>query len=217
MHYCISDLHGEEPRLFMMLDLINFSPERDKLYVLGDTVDRGPSPIECIRLIRKTPGIISLMGNHEEMMLDCYAQDGAKTALLRWLNRGGATTFHALTHCCSSSEREDILNWCAALPDHLDLEVEGRKYHLVHASPGNDRHTRLWERLSKDTIFPAGITICGHTPTSFRFGEAYEGPLKIFKAADAPFYDIDCGCGYLNNPRRRLCCIRLEDHKVFYV
>ena len=45
MTYCISDIHGEYGRYLEMLEKINFSDE-DKLYVLGDVIDRNPCTIQ---------------------------------------------------------------------------------------------------------------------------------------------------------------------------
>lgn len=44
MIYCMSDLHGCYRQYMAMLEKIGFSDE-DTLYILGDTVDRGPSGI----------------------------------------------------------------------------------------------------------------------------------------------------------------------------
>lgn len=214
--YVCSDIHGEEVRFRLMLDLIRFT-ESDTLYILGDVVDRTPGGIAILKLIMATPNIKMLLGNHEAMMLDAYDPNRRKTDLLRWINRGGTCTFHEFQHHCSAQDREEILNFLAGLPTYLEIEVNGqRSFNLVHASPGPDREDHLWGRIDNSTVFPPGITICGHTPTPYYFKERYEGPNRIFRAKDAPFIGIDGGCGY-PNVMRRLCCLRLEDMKEFYV
>ena len=45
--FVISDIHGEYEQLKTLLAKMNFG-EQDKLYVLGDVVDRGPEPIRAL-------------------------------------------------------------------------------------------------------------------------------------------------------------------------
>lgn len=214
--YVCSDLHGEEVRLRLLLDLIHFT-EDDTLYILGDVIDRTPGGIEILKLIIASPNMKMLLGNHESMMLDAYDPNGRKTDLLRWINRGGTCTFHEFQHHCGADEREGILTYLAGVPTYLEVTVNGQRFNLVHASPGFDREDHLWGRIDNNTIFPSGITICGHTPTTYYFKDRYDGPNRIFRAKDAPFIDIDCGCGYETDVMRRLGCLRLDDLKEFYV
>ena len=43
----------------------------------------------------------------------------------------------------------------------------------------------------------------------------FNEPYQIFHGKG--FICIDCGCGNLTNPYRRLACLRLEDMAEFYV
>ncbi|MEG1455127.1 MAG: metallophosphoesterase, partial [Comamonas sp.] len=47
--YCIGDIQGCDEALGRLLDVIDFSPSRDTLYLLGDLVNRGPSSLEVLR------------------------------------------------------------------------------------------------------------------------------------------------------------------------
>ena len=40
--YVMSDIHGDYDKFKKMMKKINFNTEKDKLYVLGDAIDRGP-------------------------------------------------------------------------------------------------------------------------------------------------------------------------------
>ncbi len=70
MTYCISDIHGCYAEFMELLEQIKFDPEADTLYILGDAMDRGPRPIDCLEYIRKTPNIHYILGNHDVMMLE---------------------------------------------------------------------------------------------------------------------------------------------------
>lgn len=72
-HYVISDIHG---MYGSYMEVIKKLSKEDKLYIIGDVIDRGDEGIKIIQDImerqRKTnngPQIIFLLGNHEVMFL----------------------------------------------------------------------------------------------------------------------------------------------------
>ena len=52
MHYLIGDVQGCCEALDRLLAEIDFSPSRDRLYVLGDLVNRGPQSLATLRRAR---------------------------------------------------------------------------------------------------------------------------------------------------------------------
>ena len=104
--YVISDIHGCFDELQDALELVNLTGD-DRLYILGDLVDRGPKIAECIdwlvseRANEDGSGIRFLLGNHEEMAL--WAFDGPWSSfefddvmLNPWLRNGGGETIRQL-------------------------------------------------------------------------------------------------------------------------
>ncbi len=64
--YCVGDIHGCYKELRLLLNKIDFSPSRDKLYVLGDMVNRGPNSAEVLRyLIGLNGSVFCILGNHD--------------------------------------------------------------------------------------------------------------------------------------------------------
>ena len=47
MRYIISDIHGCKKQYLELLEKIKFS-DKDHLYILGDTLDRGPEPMKVL-------------------------------------------------------------------------------------------------------------------------------------------------------------------------
>lgn len=89
MIYCMSDIHGELDRFKAMLDLINFSSD-DTLYIIGDVIDRHPGGVEILKIIKDTPNMFMLLGNHEQMCLDTLGPNSVwkQTAMAReWWNQ----------------------------------------------------------------------------------------------------------------------------------
>lgn len=49
--YAIGDIQGCYERLRDVLDKVDFSPSRDRLWVAGDLINRGPSSLATLRYI----------------------------------------------------------------------------------------------------------------------------------------------------------------------
>ncbi len=71
MDYAISDIHGEYNQFMQLLEKIRFS-DSDTLYVIGDTIDRGPQPIKVLQFMMEQPNIIPIVGKDNAEMLTQY-------------------------------------------------------------------------------------------------------------------------------------------------
>lgn len=69
--YVMGDLHGCYSLLQAALDTVNFDPARDRLFSVGDLVDRGPDSLKCLQLL-KQPWFYAVLGNHERMLMDFF-------------------------------------------------------------------------------------------------------------------------------------------------
>lgn len=215
MIYCVSDIHGELDKFERMLELIRFSGD-DRLYVIGDVIDRGSLGLNVLRKLMDAPNMTMLLGNHEQMCLSTLGPHNEFGARELWKQNGGAPTYREMLYHRTPQERNEILRFLAGLPDALDMEVGGRRFHLVHGLPGEDRETRLWGRVKADSQSPIPGVLCivGHTPTGYLTGRTEED-ARIWHGDG--IVDIDCGCGHLRAAHRRLACLRLDDMAEFYV
>lgn len=216
----MADIHGEIDRWKTMLEQIHFSNE-DTIYVLGDVIDRKPYGIEILQDIMSRPNVHMIMGNHEQMMLNCLGPNNSYYARRLWTMNEGDQTYRTMVYTIPKAERLRILSFVQNLPDHLEIEVNGQQYYLVHGYPGPTTAQRLWDRPEpppSKPLIPGKIVICGHTCTYWlnRYVEGYDedAPFKIFYAPG--LIDIDCGCGSMTE-QRRLACLRLDDMKEFYI
>ncbi len=70
MNYLVGDVQGCAGALDRLLDSIDFSPSRDRLYVLGDLVNRGPASLATLRRLRDLGAAATCMlGNHDWHLL----------------------------------------------------------------------------------------------------------------------------------------------------
>lgn len=66
--YAIGDVQGCFDKLLALLKVIKFDPEHDILWFTGDLANRGPKPLETLRLIESL-GAICVLGNHDLALL----------------------------------------------------------------------------------------------------------------------------------------------------
>lgn len=208
--YVCSDLHGNYE---VYKSIINCIDENDKLYILGDAIDRGPDGIKILKDVikRKEKGQVEFfIGNHEYMMLQTLL--GNEKQKENWLkNNGGSDTYEEYKKL-SLKEQEKIKEFLLDSFVYKQVECKKQKYYLVHAKAiqdsENDKKTvrqllsedkeekideAVWSRSDRDCderdIAKKGIfTIIGHTPT-------YSGQIELNKG----YIDIDCGTAYDDN------------------
>ena len=230
MKYAISDVHGKFDKYESMLKLINFSDE-DELFVIGDVIDRGPEGIKIIRDIMARQNVHMLMGNHEFMAIETLLAEDEESEwenLDLWEYNGGAKTLYDLLQL-NEEECKNTVEFLANLPSSMDIETNGRKFHLVHGYPADSLKKKVWTRPELNTPNPLQdcTLIIGHTPVILFHGRTEWEMQKYIKKlhrknehfkiehADG-FIGIDCGCGTCY-PEARLACLRLDDMEEFYV
>jgi len=218
MTYVVSDLHGCVERFRAMLALINFCSE-DTLYIVGDVIDRYPGGIDLIEYIMANSNIHLIRGNHEQLLLD-YLGHGSNPrtgSKALWFINGGEITYNEFM-ALSEGQKSVIIDFLNKTPIWQKLQIEDRKFYLVHAGPDEvNTENALCARMFPDTVafFEDDIvTIVGHTPTPHMYGSLSE--CRIWHSNDGKIIDLDCGCG-THFPQRKLGCLRLEDMKEFYL
>lgn len=64
--YWVGDIQGCDQPLGQLLAMIDFSPSRDQLVVLGDLINRGPDSLAVIRRLMALEGSVQcVLGNHD--------------------------------------------------------------------------------------------------------------------------------------------------------
>ncbi len=136
--YIISDIHGQLECFESILRQIDLQPD-DKLYVLGDVIDRGAHGIAILKKIMNMPNVEMLLGNHEFMMLNALGApyDGISRNICRsfelWYSNGGSLT-HFAWCCLPYSQQLELIDYLKSCPLNIDIELNGKKHRLVHAA-----------------------------------------------------------------------------------
>lgn len=129
--FICSDIHGHFYLLDEKLAEVNFDTERDRLFCLGDLIDRSEDSVNVLDYL-KCPWFYSILGNHEVMLID-VVQSGDPDVARQWYSWGGDWAENL-----SIDDLEVYSQAFANLPITIELELDkGYRIGLVHASLPN--------------------------------------------------------------------------------
>jgi bis(5'-nucleosyl)-tetraphosphatase (symmetrical) len=116
--YAIGDIQGNYSALRRLLDQCRFEPKRDKLWLVGDLVNRGPHSLAVLRFVKGLGArAVTVLGNHDLNLLT-VATGQRKPA--------STDTFDAIL---KASDRDELIDW---LRRRKLMHVEG-EHAMVHA------------------------------------------------------------------------------------
>ena len=208
----VGDIHGCFSRLQAHLDAIGFDVARDRLFSVGDLVDRGPESDLAVEWLER-PWFHAVRGNHEDMAI-------------RWPNGHMDTTNYVQNgggwNVSNPPEKQrEIADAFAALPLALDVDTSGGLVGIVHAecpfpswkdftevlvTPDLSNSLRkaiieaaLWSRerisaMENDTVAGVRAVVVGHTPVE-RFtslgNTLYIDTGAVFRTRDFTILDLE--------------------------
>lgn len=116
--YAIGDLQGCFKELRQLLDLIAFDPARDRLWLVGDLVNRGPDSLALLRYVKSLGDCaVTVLGNHD---LHLLMVAGGHEKLRK---------HDTIQDILAAPDREELLAW---LRQRKLMHAEGQ-YAMVHA------------------------------------------------------------------------------------
>ena len=86
--FICSDIHGHFSLLEAELSHINFNESRDRLFCLGDLIDRGDESPLALEWLKES-WFYAIQGNHERMLINAYEQR-SEMLWRQWMMWGGS-------------------------------------------------------------------------------------------------------------------------------
>lgn len=196
--YVVTDLHGCLKTFKALLSRLSFSRD-DKLFVLGDLIDRGPDSKGVIDFIWQLEAeqyqVQCIRGNHDQLMLDA-------TQSVKWNNMWLANGGYSALVSFNALSMFDIPDQYFAFIRDMPYYLEEDEYLLVHAGfnfkaerPFEDTNAMMWirrwyEQMDYDLLQGRKI-VHGHTPISRR-----ESMRMMDKLDRKQVLNLDTGCVY---------------------
>jgi bis(5'-nucleosyl)-tetraphosphatase (symmetrical) len=116
--YAIGDIQGCYRTLRRLLERVRFDPEADRLWLVGDLVNRGPRSLEVLRWARELGDrVTAVLGNHDIHLLG------------RAFGTRAPKSRDTLDAVLEAPDRDELIDWLRHLPL---LHHEGG-FVLVHA------------------------------------------------------------------------------------
>jgi len=161
--WIIPDIHGCNKTLRALFEYYISPSKDDKLYFLGDYIDRGPDSkgvIDFIMSLQRQGFKVQLLkGNHEESCVNACLEErelksflgfrsrnASKTA---WKRYGGKETMQSFGLSDLNDMPQKYIDWMDDAPTHIELD----DYLLVHAgldyslpNPLEDEYSKMWLR-----------------------------------------------------------------------
>lgn len=73
--FVVADIHGCFDLFEKALKAVGFDPDKDRVFAIGDLIDRGPQSDKCIEYLDK-PWFHAIRGNHEDVFCYIVTKDG---------------------------------------------------------------------------------------------------------------------------------------------
>lgn len=104
--YAIGDVQGCFASLQCLLETLQFNEDQDKLWFVGDLVNRGPQSLEVLRFVKNLPIPPNIsLGNHDLHLLS-----------LVYTNPPASTVHPSLQAILAAEDREELSAWLSEQP-----------------------------------------------------------------------------------------------------
>ena len=206
--FVVGDVHGCFRTLERVLEAVRFDPAADRLFSVGDLINRGPHSMEAIEWLTDGRIHAAVLGNHESTMLEhlCRGRDSVYEEWQRW------------------TPDDDVPRWIAALgamPIAITVATTHGDVGLIHAGPVSRNWPVTLAGIGRQDMGVISIALFGGYEGA---GAAWRGPpgtpVEGVRAVvtghlprervehDGPWWCIDTGARM--RQRARLTILRID-------
>lgn len=204
----VGDTHG----CFLTFEALLKKLPDDEIFLVGDTIDRGPRSRQITEFLIAHPEIKSVLGNHEYMATMALEEDPTKFNFYYqiWVKSGGDTTvnsyFGTNDNICEIAEEH--LNFWKSLPTHIEKDGLFVSHSIIlnsleyATSELENSDSVLWARNAVTKKINNCFHVFGHTPI----------PKPMIRKHWA---NIDTGCVFKLKNHGVLTALQYPTMKIF--
>lgn len=221
--FIVGDIHGHFEILQLLLKEAVFDPAKDRVFAVGDLVDRGPYSHEVLKWLSK-PWFYSVMGNHEFMIINSVLYNDYRA--LHQSERSGGAWLYLLP----LNEQIEIAKALQKLPYIIELSTAYGMIGLLHANVPVLGKLTYWPNLLDGILGGKGVKeqklllddlLWGRSRIKQQDSSAIEGIDKVYVGhTPVPVVSIlgqmicmDTGAGKAGGA---LSLLEINSNKVYY-
>ncbi len=139
--FVVGDIHGMYSALERFLEELSFDPGTDRLFSVGDLIDRGPESEAAFQWVTGREWFHAIRGNHDQFLLDAAADPAGERGeeCSVWDYNGGGWW-----NAVPASARGAYVGAFSRLPFAAEVDCEIGPVGIVHADVPEDR---TWEEF----------------------------------------------------------------------
>lgn len=128
--FVIGDVHGAFDEVWSAMQLAGFDRSRDRLFSVGDLVDRGDGSHRAGRFLAQ-PYVFAVRGNHEADLIDLHMDNDDPDETIEVLSR---INFNGMGWIAKlpANERAELLKRFAALPYAMEVQTTRGTVGVLH-------------------------------------------------------------------------------------
>ena len=210
--WVVGDVHGCFRTLRDALLAIDFDDGRDRLFSVGDLIDRGPNSIKAVDWLESGRLSAVVMGNHEAEMVQLMQTGNVLSptkAYQGWMR---------------NIPRQEVYRWhnaLRALPLAVTVETPTGRVGIVHCSTWRDNWSATLGALAQRNMAAINMVLLGIDDQEKRAGptgKEVEGIDRVFAGHEprkqvegrANTWNIDTGAGFAAMNRLTLARIEVD-------
>lgn len=172
--FVVGDIHGSFKILKKKLKELSFNKEVDRLFAVGDLVDRGEDSLASLEWLSK-PWFYSVRGNHEQLAIDYY--NCTDKFQQEWMYiRNGGKWFVELPE----KEQAKYAKAFDKLPLAINVMTKDGLVGIIHAESPYSHWNDLLKALHKDEHSVAESVMWGRNKINRKDDSVIEGVHKVF-------------------------------------
>lgn len=141
--FVVGDIHGMFSVLEMLLEQVAFDPSRDRLFSVGDLIDRGPESYRSLEFLAYE-WFHAVQGNHERMLIEAVENP---EDMHNWVSNNGGAWWREIDEPTRHVFRKAV----ESLPVAIEVESANGLVGIVHADiPVDTTWPAFFDRMAED-------------------------------------------------------------------